>query len=68
MPTVKKVKITLPKTSSKTPDLFVSVNNETYLIKPGEEVEVPEYVYEEIRRAEKQKLSNMEKLEHLERK
>ncbi len=42
---VKKVKITLPKLrDSKDQSVFVGVNDETYLIQRGVEVEVPEYV------------------------
>ena len=49
---VKKVKIRLPLLSKNDPDQFVGVNGETFLIKRGVEVEVPEYVAEAIRLAE----------------
>ena len=43
--TVKKVKIKLPKLrDSKDQSVFVGVNDETYLIQRGVEVEVPDYV------------------------
>lgn len=42
----KKVKIRLPKTKENQDDVFVSVNNETWLIQRGVEVEVPPCVAE----------------------
>jgi len=49
----KKVKITLPRArSGEDKEVFVGVNGVNYLIPRGKEVEVPDYVAEEIRRAE----------------
>lgn len=45
-PTIKKVKIRIPRTKADEEDVFVSVNMETFLIKRGVEVEVPDYVAE----------------------
>lgn len=42
----KKVKIRIPKTKENQDDVFVSVNNDTWLIKRGVEVEVPPCVAE----------------------
>ena len=42
----KKVKVRIPRTKSDQEDVFVSVNMETFIIKRGVEVEVPDYVYE----------------------
>ena len=43
-------------------DLFVSVNNETFMIKRGVEVEIPDYVYAEIKRAEEQRMANLDQI------
>lgn len=52
--TVKKVKIKLPKLrDSKDQSVFVGVNDETYLIQRGVEVEVPDYVAEIIHNSER---------------
>ena len=40
----KMVKVKIPRISKKQRPQFVSVNNYTCLIKPGEEVEVPDFV------------------------
>ena len=40
------VKIRIPRTKADEEDVFVSVNLETFLIKRGVEVEVPDYVAE----------------------
>ena len=48
----KKVKIKIPRTKADQEDVFVSVNMETFLIKRGVEVEVPDYVAEVIRHQE----------------
>lgn len=48
----KKVKIKLPLTRSEKEDVYVCVNGESYLIKRGETVEVPEYVKEVIEHRE----------------
>lgn len=50
--TKKMVKIRIPRTKADQEDVFVSVNMETYLIKRGVEVEVPDYVAEVIRHQE----------------
>jgi hypothetical protein len=50
----KMVKIRLPRTSAKQEDLFVSVNMETFIVKRGVEVEVPDYVAEVIQHQEEQ--------------
>ena len=42
----KLVKLRIPKTKENQDDVFVSVNERTWLIKRGVEVEVPECVYE----------------------
>lgn len=49
----KTVKIKLPRTRSEQEDVFVSVNNRTFLIKRGEEVEVPACVAEVLAHQEK---------------
>ena len=48
----KKVKIKIPRTKADQEDVFVSVNMETYLIKRGVEVEVPDYVAEVLQHQE----------------
>ena len=48
----KKVKIKIPRTRSDQEDVFVSVNMETFLIKRGVEVEVPDYVAEVLQHQE----------------
>ena len=50
--TTKMVKIRIPRTKSDQEDVFVSVNMETFLIKRGVEVEVPDYVAEVLRHQE----------------
>ena len=50
---IKKVKIKLPKIKGEAEDVFVSVNNYTFLIKRGEEVEVPVFVKEVLDHQEK---------------
>lgn len=45
----KTVKIKIPRVGKKQQAQFVSVNNYTCLIKPGEEVEVPEFVAEVLK-------------------
>ena len=44
----KMVKVKLPRARKDQPDLFVSVNNRTFLVKRGVTVEVPECVAEVI--------------------
>lgn len=46
------VKIKIPRTKSDQEDVFVSVNMETFLIKRGVEVEVPDYVAEVLQHQE----------------
>ena len=48
----KKVKIRIPRTKADQEDVFVSVNMETFLIKRGVEVEVPDYVAEVLQHQE----------------
>ena len=48
----KMVKIRIPRTKVDEEDVFVSVNMETFLIKRGVEVEVPDYVAEVLRHQE----------------
>lgn len=50
--TKKTVKIRIPRTKADQEDVFVSVNMETFLIKRGVEVEVPDYVAEVLRHQE----------------
>lgn len=47
------VRIRLPKTREQQDDVFVSVNNRTWLIQRGVEVEVPVCVAEVLRNAER---------------
>lgn len=51
-PTEKKVLVRIPITSENQSDVFVSVNMRTWLIKRGEDVEVPECVAEVLRHQE----------------
>ena len=44
----KMVKIRLPKERGNDADVYVSVNERSWLIKRGVEVEVPEEIYEEL--------------------
>ena len=50
--TRKMVKIRIPRTKADQEDVFVSVNMETFLIKRGVEVEVPDYVAEVLKHQE----------------
>lgn len=48
-----KVKITLPKARGSEPrELLVGINGVNYLIPKGKQVEVPDFVAEEVKRAE----------------
>lgn len=50
--TKKMVKVKIPRTKADQEDVFVSVNMETFLIKRGVEVEVPDYVAEVLQHQE----------------
>ena len=50
--TKKMVKVRIPRTKADQEDVFVSVNMETFLIKRGVEVEVPDYVAEVLQHQE----------------
>jgi hypothetical protein len=50
--TKKMVKIRIPRTKADEEDVFVSVNMETFIVKRGVEVEVPDYVAEVLRHQE----------------
>ena len=52
MATKNTVKIRIPRTKSDQEDVFVSVNMETFIIKRGVEVEVPDYVAEVLQHQE----------------
>lgn len=49
----KKVRIKLPLTRTEKDDVYVAVNGKSFLIKRGEEVEVPAYVAEVLTNREK---------------
>lgn len=50
--TKKMVKVRIPRTKADQEDVFVSVNMETFIIKRGVEVEVPDYVAEVLQHQE----------------
>lgn len=58
-----KVRIRLPKTKDETGDVFVAVNNRTFLIQRGVEVEVPACVAEVLRNSERATEEGLEYLE-----
>lgn len=58
--TPKKVKIRLPLTRTEKDDAYVCVNGESFLIKRGETVEVPDYVAEVLQHKEEQLAEAME--------
>ena len=55
-----KVKIKLPLTRSEKDDQYVCVNGESFLIKRGETVEVPDYVAEVLQNKEDNLAESME--------
>ena len=55
----KLVKIRIPKFKANQEDVFVSVNERTWIVKRGVEVEVPECVAEVIRHSEEMREKNM---------
>ena len=57
-PKEKMIKIRIPRTKANQEDVFVSVNERTWIVKRGVDVEVPECVAEVIRHQE-------EMLEHI---
>ena len=57
---VKKVKIKLPLTRTEKDDVYVCVNGESFLIKRGETVEVPDYVAEVLQHKEEMLAQAME--------
>ena len=58
--TIKKVKIKLPLTRTQKDDVYVCVNGESYQIKRGETVEVPDYVAEVLQHREEMLAEAME--------
>ena len=58
--TKKMVKIRIPRTKVDEEDVFVSVNMETFLIKRGVEVEVPDYVAEVLQHKDEMLAEAME--------
>ena len=58
-PKEKMVKIRIPKIKANQEDVFVSVNERTWIVKRGVEVEVPECVAEVIRHSEEMHEHNM---------
>ena len=54
IPKRKMVKIKIPRTKVDQEDVFVSVNMETFIVKRGVEVEVPDYVAEVLQHQEEQ--------------
>jgi deoxycytidine triphosphate deaminase len=59
-PAEKKVKIKLPLTRTEKDDVYVALNGKAYLIKRGEEVEVPEGVVEILQHREEMLSQAME--------
>lgn len=58
--TEKKVKIRLPLTRTEKDDVYVCVNGDSFQIKRGETVEVPEYVAEVLQHREEMLAQAME--------
>ena len=59
-PAVEMVRIKLPLTREQQDDVFVRVNQETFLIKRGEYVEVPRYVVEVLDHSERAMLEALQ--------
>jgi hypothetical protein len=55
----KKVKIRIPLSRTEKEDVYVAVNGKSYLIKRGEEVEVPDYVAEVLKHSEDMQIKSM---------
>lgn len=55
----KKVKVRIPLTRSEKEDVYVAINGESYLIKRGEEVEVPASVAEVLQHKEEMLAQSM---------
>ncbi len=49
----KMIKLRIPRTRENADDVFISVNNETWLVQRGVEVELPERAVEVLRHQEK---------------
>ena len=58
----KKVTIMIPLTEKEQGDVFVSINERTWLIKRGEPVDVPECVADVIRQSEEQKMKTLKRI------
>jgi hypothetical protein len=58
--TKKTVKIKIPLTKAEKDDVYVCVNGESFLIKRGEQVEVPDYVAEVLQHSEEMLAEAME--------
>lgn len=58
-PKEKMVKIRIPRTKANQEDVFVSVNERTWIVQRGVEVEVPECVAEVIRHSEEMRERNL---------
>ena len=63
----KMVRIRLPLTKTEKEDVFVRVNQRTWLIKRGEEVEIPECAAEVLRHSEEQMLESLRYQEKVQR-
>ena len=63
-----KVPIRLPITGNGDDDVFVSVNGYKYLIRRGEEVEVPRFVAEVLNNSENQKAATYRMMEEMQKK
>ena len=52
----------IPLTEKEQGDVFVSINERTWLIKRGEPVDVPECVADVIRQSEEQKMKTLKRI------